>query len=595
MALLTSSALSAYAQGEPPVDDWEGEDGTIDEEEGSVDEVEDGEEGADPEGEDPEGELDAEDLEGEESIEEPVPIDPAAAADAAAAALTSELERRSYRFCTDATYVPSASAHEELSELAALATDGLCPRIEGSIAKSIDSSERFPALARRLILVFVLLIPGLLLLRGLRSRAFGAPRPAPHAALVLSKAKAELDAGDLSAALDDLELALLTHVVSRAPALRPGATMREASVLIEDRAERELATRVVEACERGRYGAAESVGVDELRSLIDALLGAVRRSSMGRVSGVLVALLTLGSSSCNSESPALTLSHEPEGFAAFVRLLDAASIDARPFEGLPRDLPEAASVVVVRTSQLDSFDLDPPLDQGLAVVLLDDAGTAPGLLPVVRTAPRAAATLEPAVGGFCGQDPEVLGAIANGPIMLPVPGLVPRAGSRLSVVSHHPLELTPILWIGADRTHLAALGAHRIGERGEELPGCIFLFSSASVLSNASMARKENARFAVAFVASLLTEGDEVLFVEAARPKGLALLGVLLGSRAGSFAAHLGTFLALLILALGARFGRGYRLEDPPDHGLTEHIRSFGRLVDRARRTRFRGSKPLFP
>ncbi|MBI4822340.1 MAG: hypothetical protein HY791_39130 [Deltaproteobacteria bacterium] len=576
LSLLMSSSTS-YAEptggpvDEPEQDDEDALGDEFDDESSDESAGDDGEEGPESPGEEDTRDSD------EELEEETLAVDAEQAADAAARSVAVELAHSAYRFCTDPTYVPSDQDAARLGFTAREATHGACTELR-VLSRTVVQERPWmlPAWSRTALVAACFFVPGLLLVRGLRARGLGTESRAPsNRAKALSlRARAELGRGELSSALSSIEKSFVAHLESSGTEIGESATNREIARALEGTPYSPFAERWARSIELGRFGGAVQTDLEALLSELETIVATRAPIRFA------IALTLLGACSPSPHvfSPPKSLSHEPSGGAALVGLLQAAAINARSVASAPAELPEAASVLVLRTSALSNVRLDSALDQGLAVVLLDDAGTADSLLPVTRTRSATVASLESAIGGFCGLDPERVGELAKGAIRSSMPGLAPRAGSRTSPVSKHPLELTPILWIGADRTDLAAIGAHRIGEAREELPGCLFLFSDDTLFVNASLARVENARFAVAFFASLLTEGDEVLFVEPRPPRGIAWLAAIASSPVGPLFAHLALLALAMLWAAGARFGRAHAPAARPTSELVRHVRAMADL-----------------
>jgi hypothetical protein len=281
--------------------------------------------------------------------------------------------------------------------------------------------------------------------------------------------------------------------------------------------------------------------------------------------------------------------------AALPALLRAGGLAVTVTTRKLAEVPVNTGVVVLRTGispdVLAELRVDTILDRKVAVVVIDDTYGANKLLPIeyvagsTRAASRAAMTLDYPEGIGCGVDPEVLAdATDDAPVRIPH-GTMMRTASTAPILrslSAHPVALAPLL-VDADTLESSNTAFAFSGWREErdqnELEGCLFLFASDSLFTNASLANAPNASLVAAFFAALVPAGQQVVFLDMLDPHGHASSGMARAVNASHllpFLAQAALFLIALMIAVGAAFGP---LRDPiaiRHKAFVEHIEAVG-------------------
>jgi len=548
------------------------------------------------------------------------PLDVDAAMDAAESTRMEALARSAYEFCVDEDYEPPpfvdaerfCKTYDEQSHAACPQVAALCAPKKSSSWFDFDLG-RFSGIDFRpllsLILIMAVLAVLVLLILKLRipkwadSESFGAELdelsagpiqqlPRAPAMMILDRASAAVTGGSPEQAAKLLQLALLRYFddTGLAP-FHPSRTNNDYLRRVRKHPALADVYRVAaHETDRVEFGGGVANG-EVITEAIDTASALVRRVAPPRATTTtaIVAALVVSISGCGGcgDSSKPFYSHAPDGLAAFPALLRGAGIDVDIMHGAFEEVPDDVGVVILASSAAglrgwSEQSIDPLLDRGIALVVIDDAMVAPAFLPVATTStntgvPPSPVELVPTDEILCQIDlPMIKDLLPAGGIRVPM-GFALTPKDQAGSLSFFDQSLVPILI--EDTGRVAAYASARITKEDLELPGCLFLFGDRHLFTNASMTRRTNAAFVVAFVASLLVEGERVAIWDridpadaqenVARSIGEARLLPLIG--------HAGVFVLALFLMLGAAFGP---LRDPKvvrHKAFVEHVVAVGR------------------
>lgn len=224
-------------------------------------------------------------------------------------------------------------------------------------------------------------------------------------------------------------------------------------------------------------------------------------------------------------------SHAPAGMSALVPTLRAAGLHPKVLLEPLDDVPLDVEVVLFRTSASRTGQLpkdlvvDDLLDRGVSIVVIDDLGTAKHILPNTSTVgpireERTAVELEfPLADGASDCQRRLwrmTEQLKRDRVIIPDGHRIAWTGDAgYTPVAKERIHLEPLLRTRGSTTALVgpAFTAHRENASGV-LDGCMYVFSDRDLFTNASLTRKENARFVGAFFATLAPEHGRVWFTD---------------------------------------------------------------------------------
>lgn len=587
------------------------------------------------------------------------PFDPVELGERAEDARVAEFEKTAYRFCHDPNFGKNGVVGADFCAIFDEKSEDVCPEARAHCKEWVEArggkgqggkgvakrtpkrqnSPLIPQLPAPVAYAFLgVLVAGLLywFVRSLRNA--GWEKQAVHLEEVQIDAAArnlqalpEAKSSQLLRAAerahergDDVEAALLLHLATLRHLDDEGLARYHSSKTNGDylRAIRRykplaaLFRDIANQTERVRFGdgvverSAIPGLIEKARSLL--VKGATRPDAPAAGPAILLLALSLsGNSGCLPQEDPSQAYYEygPSGMAALPHVLTTAGLNVRVGRDRLIDLVDVdVGVVVLRTSAAAhrpwprKLSADQLLDHGIHVVVIDDLGRAPLILPVTSTVTGKGGT---AVGLDLYADPDrrclrdLVGLDQQAsldPVKIP-------AGARFRqdvktgtvTISRHPIELVPFIVDeneDAERWDDAAglgLAINRVDDEGDGVePGCIYLFSDRDLFTNASLTRSSNARF-VGQLFARWSQGREVVLLDRLDPwvtsegegdkdesppdpsralKASNLLPFLLQAL---------VTLTLLYVFLGAAFGR---LRDPArrEHkNFVEHVEALGR------------------
>lgn len=552
------------------------------------------------------------------------PLDVAAIAARATALRKAELSGPAYEFCTNPEFRPKSASAKRFCKLADSQMQEVCPEAARLCFEEPKKDPfRLPDWALYTLMAIALGVLGLgiawfviSLLRQWRSRdheelvlAPSGPSdlsletlPEAEALSLLREAEACLLDGRTQEAALLLHLAALRHCEDAGLApFHPATTNGEYLAML--RPHREMASlfrEVTQITDRLRFGDGAvdhevvARSIPRARALFSLPTG--RSTGLLGVAAGLAAVALI--SACEGQDSSF-FSHRPEGLSALPALLAKAGVPNKVVRRMPEVLPEDAGVVVIRTDAtsfpwlMDRTQLDELLDRDLAVIILDDIRYAEALLPVTSTIALAdlvahpePAALEITDEYFCRFDQalfkeEVLDAV-EGELVTPA-GVALVAGTPAGPPPFmgREAELVPLLLYPSGTSTQAKVvgyGALRRSGEGEYRPGCLAVFSTSELFSNAALSRAMNVAYAVGLITSLLEPHESVLFVDGFQDSGAggSVGNSMQNSKVLPFVLHAGLWVAVLFVAMGAAFGR---LRDPvrTEHkAFLEHAEALG-------------------
>lgn len=590
--------------------------------------------------------------------------DPVDIGERAEAARRAEFEKTAYRFCHDPEFgkngvvgadfcaildeksedvCPEAKAHcqewRELEGKSALGAKGA--RKGGTRTARRSSSPLIPRLPPVVAYVFLgVLVAGLVFWFVRSLRAAGWEKPQVHleevqldaAALNLQHLPEAKSAQLLRAAErahergDDVEAAILLHLATLRHLDDEGLVRWHASKTNGDylraiRKHKPLAALfrgIANQTERVRFGdgRVEASSIPNLLEKARQLL--VKGSTLPEAAGpavlLLIGSLLGGQLACmpGDDPSKAYYEYGPSGMSALPDVLTAAGLEVKVGRDRLIDIGTDTGVVVLRTSAAANrrwpkdLSADRLLSQGTHVVVIDDLGRSPILVPVTSTTsgkPGQAVELEvradaevPCLANMVGLDEQA----GLDPVKIPT-------GVRLRVnrdpktstvtISKADLEVTPFLIEASDRAErwdeAAAIGMVAIATdpRNDDAPypGCLYLLSDRDLLTNASLTRAPNARF-VGQLFARWAGGKKVLLLDRLDPYVTSTgdgggdddppadpSRALKASNLLPFLLQAFVTLALIYVFVGAAFGR---LRDPVrrEHkNFVEHVEALGR------------------
>lgn len=313
-------------------------------------------------------------------------------------------------------------------------------------------------------------------------------------------------------------------------------------------------------------------------------------------------VLAASQAACIDETPDPAFhSQAPAGMSALPKLLAEAGFEAKLSAIKLTDVPQETEVVVLHTSAAsgkpwpEDLSLDPLLDRGISVVVIDDLRKSRFFLPVTATlsAARTAVDLDTDLdlGRPCAMRLAELDDFSNEDrVVVPrgwrmAPAL-DEAGTGTAAASTHRIGAYRVVQYkepGELDRHLAVAMAGERADTGEAPSGCIYVFADRDLFTNASMTRETNARFVATFFALLAPKGKVMLldrFTSTAPEETKRDPSPAKSLRASNMLPFLlqgGLTLVALYLLLGAAFGP---LRDPAtrEHkAFVEHVEAIGK------------------
>lgn len=442
--------------------------------------------------------------------------------------------------------------------------------------------------------------------------------PEARSQVLLRMSARALEQGNAGEAAIILHLAILRHLDDEGLArYHPSKTNGDYLRAIRRRRPlAELFKQVALQTERLRFGdgQVDRAAVADALERAPGVLSAHRASSsLAAPSLTALALAAVGLYGC-PEGPAVQdyYNHGPAGLSALAPLLRSGGLTVEIRRDRLLELPEEASVVVIRTSAAgknpwpNELRLDTLLDAGKSVVVLDDLGKSSFFLP--STASVAAAAVPRAVSVGIDADPNKVSCAfpfvglqeryADDPIKLPEGRQILWDGnSQTSTISRYPLVMHPFLrYRGHEEAkgHTAAhaWAVHR-NDGEEDLAGCMFVFADRDLFTNASLTRAPNADFVTRFFALLTTDGGTVVLADrldqwasaeqdmfGSGPddgEGTDPTRALKASNMMPFVLQILLVLALLYVHVGAAFGPLRDRELRSHKHFVEHAEAIGR------------------
>lgn len=531
------------------------------------------------------------------------PLDVRSIVAQATAARSTEISGPAYEFCTDLEYEPESFRAKRLCKLADAEMLELCPAAERICYEEPKKDPfRIPdgVLYTLGVIALLLLAAGLswfliTLMRQWRSRehvTLGIELPAQgsvslgtlpeaEALALLRRAEHALSEGRAAEAALLLHVAALRHFEdSGLIRFHPSITNGEYLRMLRPRPDAARLFRgVAGLTDRLRFGDG-LVDVTELTELLASARPLLAQPIAQRALGGGLAasvLLMLAVSGCEGQDASF-FSHRPEGLAALPALLQGAGVETTVVRRLPKELPEETGVLVVRTDffmrdALTTQALQKFLDRDLAVIVLDDVHEAQMLLPVSSTVSFGdlvthpeRASLELTEEYFCRFDQatfaEEIFDDLPGEFVTPAGfSMVARTATSSGPSLGTETSLIPLVVLAGstlESPRVLAFGALRAGRDGEYRPGCLAVFSTSEVFSNAALTHTRNAAYGVGLIASLLEPGETVLFVDSmdtSKGAGGSVGGSMGNSKLLPLVLHAGLWVAVLFVAIGAAFG----------------------------------------
>lgn len=438
--------------------------------------------------------------------------------------------------------------------------------------------------------------------------------PEARSHVLLKLAERALARGDPEESAILLHLSILRHLDDEGlaryhPSKTNGDYLR---AIRRDKPLAALFRGVATETERVRFGdgRVDDVRLRELLAEGRALLGPKSGPSFANATVILLLALVPSLQGCpqGPEDTRAYYSHGPAGMSALAPTLRAAGlrvdVQMEPLAEIPLDV----DTIVFRTSASRTGAMPPELkvdellDRGTSIVIIDDLGAATHFLPNTATvgpqreeiAPVELKLPLPKDGLFCQNRLADLGARLDADRVIVPDGhrLEWRGLAGIAPVSSAMLNLQPMLQYdtSTSTTVAPAFTAQRASADGNVL-GCLYVFAERDLFTNASLTRRENARFVGAFFASLSKRRGSVLFVDRldrwmsggsgdgatppnpTRPlRASNLLPLVLQGLAT---------LALLYIFLGAAFGPLRDREDREHKAFIGHVEAIGRQYAR--------------
>ncbi|MEQ9498673.1 MAG: DUF4129 domain-containing protein [Deltaproteobacteria bacterium] len=224
-------------------------------------------------------------------------------------------------------------------------------------------------------------------------------------------------------------------------------------------------------------------------------------------------------------------SHAPAGMSALVPTLRAAGLHPKVLLEPLTEVPLDVDVIVFRTSASRTGKIpkdlvvDAILDQGISLVVIDDLGTAKHFLPNTSTVGPIREELAPVeltlpIGPNASECQQRLRPasmlLENDRVVIPDGHRIAWTGEAgYAPIAQDRFELEPLVRTKNSTTALVgpAFTAHRERSAGA-LSGCMYVFSDRDLFTNASLTRRENARFVGTFFGSIAGNTGHVWFAD---------------------------------------------------------------------------------
>ncbi len=437
--------------------------------------------------------------------------------------------------------------------------------------------------------------------------------PEARSTVLLKLAKQSLHRGEGAEAAILLHLAMLRYLDDEG-LVRYHPSKTNGDYLRAIRANKPLAKLfrgTANQTERLRFGDGQ-VDRDTVAAMLEEAQTLLRQlPSVSKGASVLVVFLMLGLSQQGcpqeiDESAKAYFKHTVIGMSALPALLEGAGLKTEVSYRKLSDPPEGTTAVVIRTSSSYRYNwprklrVDPLLNRGLPVLVIDDLGVNSFFMPSTATTAKEATPEVTRYQPLPTEEPSPCALKTAGLSSAPTPTLpagrrfVLSADEKDVVASEHPLQTSVLLdYQSGDKanhpigdplmTGVLVAAQRRSSKNQRPMNGCLLMLSDRDLLTNASLTRIDNAQFVVRLFLSMAGPGGKVAFMERLSGGGRSSNSssdpqeALKASNLLPLLAQCFLLLIALFIYRGAAFGP---LRDPVrrEHkAFVEHVEAIGR------------------